>query len=353
MNGKRAFEFLNKIGFERVSGSQEEALAAKMIYDEIESIGGKAEIEEYDVNSQEIKVAKLEVLKPNYKEYQVTGFGNSGSTPEEGLIAGFYYYECDSIVDKENAKGKIVLVNGRLTRPIYKSIIEAGAIGFISFNGDLNDPNVQYWLGWLATDGYISHSENRVTLSLSIKDIDVIEKFRDFVSPNLTIHHSIHHNKFEMVFVSFRNKEIVQFLSELGFNNNKTFEFVPNFKITWDYIRGVFEGDGYIREKEINITGASKEHITLIYEFVKQEGIDCLLKQKTTPKNTIMYDFEIYKKAEISKFVDKIYANADIFMDRKYCKARAASNSCWKTLKFGEPALGIPSQASLEEGVTT
>ena len=142
MNGKRAFEFLNKIGFERVSGSQEELLAAKMIYDEIESIGGKAEIEEFDVNSQEIKVAKLEVLKPNYKEYQVTGFGNSGSTPEEGLIAGFYYYECDSIVDKENAKGKIVLVNGRLTRPIYKSIIEAGAIGFISFNGDLNDPNV-------------------------------------------------------------------------------------------------------------------------------------------------------------------------------------------------------------------
>ena len=218
---------------------------------------------------------------------------------------------------------------------------------------NLNDPNVQYWLGWLATDGYISHSENRITLSLSIKDIDVIEKFRDFVSPNLKIHHSIHHDKYEMVFVSFRNKEIVQFLFNLGFNNNKTFEFIPNFKITWDYVRGVFEGDGYIREKEINITSASKEHITLIYEFVKQEGIECMLKQKITPTNTIMYDFEIYKKAEISKFVDKIYANADIFMDRKYCKARAASNSCWKTLKFGEPALGIPSQASLEEGVTT
>jgi hypothetical protein len=74
---------------------------------------------------------------------------------------------------------------------------------------NLNDPNVQYWLGWLATDGYISHSENRITLSLSIKDIDVIEKFRDFVSPNLKIHHSIHHDKYEMVFVSFRNKEIV------------------------------------------------------------------------------------------------------------------------------------------------
>ena len=128
---------------------------------------------------------------------------------------------------------------------------------------------------------------------------------------------------------------------------------MPNFKITWDYIRGVFEGDGYIREKEINITGASKDHITLIYEFVKNEGINCKLRQKTTPKNTIMYDFEINSKMEISKFVDKIYANADIFMNRKYHKARAASNSCWKTLKFGEPALGIPSQVSDEKGVTT
>ena len=218
---------------------------------------------------------------------------------------------------------------------------------------DITNPNVQYWLGWLATDGYISHLENRITLSLSIKDIDVIEKFRDFISPNLTIHHSIHHKEFEMVFVSFRNKEIVDFLSTLGFNNNKTFEFVPNFEITWDYIRGVFEGDGYIREKEINITGASKNHIELIYNFVKSQGINCKLRQKLTPKNTVMYDFEIHSKIEISKFVDKIYANANIFMDRKYCKARAASNSWWKTLKFGEPALGIPSQASEEEGVTT
>lgn len=156
-----------------------------------------------------------------------------------------------------------------------------------------------------------------------------------------------------MVFVSFRNKEVVNFLSTLGFNKNKTFEFVPNFEITWDYIRGVFEGDGYIREREINITGASKEHLECIYNFVKNQGINCKLRQKITPNNTVMYDFEINSKIEISKFVDNIYADADIFMDRKYRKARTASNSCWKTLKFGESASEIPSQASSEEGVTT
>ena len=71
---------------------------------------------------------------------------------------------------------------------------------------DLSNPDVMYWLGWLATDGYISHKETRVTLDLSIRDIDVIEKFQQFVSPKLTIHHSIHHKKFEMIFISFRRK---------------------------------------------------------------------------------------------------------------------------------------------------
>lgn len=67
-----------------------------------------------------------------------------------------------------------------------------------------------------------------------------------------------------MVSVSFRNKEITDFLGSIGFEDNKTFTFIPKFNITWDYIRGVFEGDGYLRwsnTKEINITSACKEHI--------------------------------------------------------------------------------------------
>ncbi len=139
MNGKRAFEILQKIGFERMSGTKEEEKAAKIICDEIEKIGGKPEIEEFEVNSQTIHKAKLEVLEPEYKEYKVIGYGNAGSTKEEGLVADFYYMTTDSIIDKELAKGKIVLINGRLTMNVYKRIVEAGAVGFISFCGELKD----------------------------------------------------------------------------------------------------------------------------------------------------------------------------------------------------------------------
>lgn len=139
MNGKRAFELLKKIGFERMSGTKEEEKAAQIISEEIEKMGGKAKIEEFEVNSQTIHKAKLEVLEPSYKEYNVIGYGNAGSTDLDGLVGDFYYMSTDSIVDKKLANGKIVLINGRLTMNVYKRIVEAGAIGFISFCGDLKD----------------------------------------------------------------------------------------------------------------------------------------------------------------------------------------------------------------------
>lgn len=66
-----------------------------------------------------------------------------------------------------------------------------------------------------------------------------------------------------------------------------------------------------------------------------------------------MYDFEIYNKEGIIQFIDNIYNDANTFMNRKYYNARTIRNNSWKDPKFGEPASGIPSQASNEEGVTT
>ncbi len=138
MNGKRAFDLLNRIGFERVSATSEELKCANILKAEIESVNGMAELEEFEVDAYNIKAAKFEVLEPEYKEYFVTGYGGSGSTPEEGLEAEFYYVTSDSIVDIENAKGKICLVNPGSIRQ-YKKFIAAGAVGFITFNGDLKD----------------------------------------------------------------------------------------------------------------------------------------------------------------------------------------------------------------------
>lgn len=136
MNAKRAFELLKKIGFTRFGGSEEEKKCAKILADEISSVNGTATMEEFTVNTQEITTQKL--FADNVL-YQAVGYGHSGNTGENGLTAPFYYMENFNDVDKLNAKGKIVLTNKYMGRADYKFLVESGAVGFITFCGDVID----------------------------------------------------------------------------------------------------------------------------------------------------------------------------------------------------------------------
>lgn len=137
MNGERAYNLLNKMAFTRVGGSAEELKCANMLLDEIKDAGGEGVLESFEVNARTISKATL--VSSNGKEYEVSGWSYTGSTPEEGICADFYYMETFGDVDKANAKGKIVLVNGMPFQDSYKAILESGALAFISFNGDVAD----------------------------------------------------------------------------------------------------------------------------------------------------------------------------------------------------------------------
>lgn len=214
---------------------------------------------------------------------------------------------------------------------------------------NLEDQDVQYWLGWLATDGYVGTTiEKRCTLRLQERDIDVIEKFNKFLGGNLTISRCMHHKKYAQVGISFRNEKIVLFLQSLGFNNHKTFEFDPKFPITWHYIRGCFEGDGYLRwgkTCEFSICGGCEKHLLKIKSFLEQCGINVKWYIKNKDKPYPIYYICVGHKKDIIQVLDNIYKDANTFMNRKYNLARSISNNTWKSLKFGEPASGIPSQA--------
>ena len=137
--GKREFELLNKIGFVRYGGSEEELKAANMLLDELNTLGVKGELEPFKVTYYDVKKVKFEVLEPFCQECTVRGYGLSGNTPAEGLTAEFEYVEQAEKVNLLNAKGKIVMVNGNVTTTMYKNIVEAGAVGFVSFSGTAID----------------------------------------------------------------------------------------------------------------------------------------------------------------------------------------------------------------------
>lgn len=138
-DGNREFDLLNKIGFVRTSGSSEEKKAAEILLEEIRNIGVEGELEPFKVDRYEIKKAKLEVLEPSYKEYTVTGYGMSGSTPEEGLECEFKYVEGGDPVNLIDVKDKIVLINNGFKVDAYRDMVKAGVKGFIAFSGTVID----------------------------------------------------------------------------------------------------------------------------------------------------------------------------------------------------------------------
>lgn len=136
--GKREYDLLNKIGFIRVSGSEEEMKAAQILADEITSIGLTPTIDAFLVDDAVISKAKFEVLEPYYQEYEATAYKCCGNA--DGLEGELVYVDDGtSKVDLAKMKGKIVLVNGYLRLDAYRRMVENGAIGFITFQGSLLD----------------------------------------------------------------------------------------------------------------------------------------------------------------------------------------------------------------------
>lgn len=136
---QREFELLKKIGFIRTSGSEEELKAANMLLDEISAIGFKGQLEEFKVPSSKITKAVVKVVEPFEKEYEVTPFNCSVSTPAGGITTDFVYIEDGLDANLVDLKGKVVLLNKRPSIKLYKKLLKAGIAAYITMCGTARD----------------------------------------------------------------------------------------------------------------------------------------------------------------------------------------------------------------------
>lgn len=137
--GKRGMELLQKIGFTRVAGSEEEKKAAEILKAECEAIGVEASIESFEIEDATIEKAAFEILEPFQQEYEVTGYKCAAETWDRGLTADFLYVENGTDVNLKDAAGKIVLVNGYLRVPLFKKLMEAKVAGIVTMEGTIKD----------------------------------------------------------------------------------------------------------------------------------------------------------------------------------------------------------------------
>lgn len=139
IDSQREFELLKKIAFVRTSGSEEELKAANILLEEISSIGCQGHLEDFKSPTSKITKASLKVVEPYEKEYEVTPYNCSISTPVGGTITDFVYIEDGLAVNLVDLKEKFVLINNRPDPKLYKKLIETGIAGYITMSGTAMD----------------------------------------------------------------------------------------------------------------------------------------------------------------------------------------------------------------------
>lgn len=189
-----------------------------------------------------------------------------------------------------------------------------------------NDEYSEYFLGLLLTDGYIfrSKTHNSQSVTLSLKDEELVEKFRDFVCPKNKVI-KVLQKKYGtyMYSASIRNSEIVSWLDSKGNFVNKSYDCDIYIPITPHILRGIFDGDGYWHKANNGNTlnwgvcGKSKKFLIKIQEYLQSNDISSTLRISKRDLGD-MYYLEIYKQIDVAKVANLMYKDASIYLERKY-----------------------------------
>lgn len=183
-----------------------------------------------------------------------------------------------------------------------------------------------YWLGILGSDGCISRNENQIYIELQRKDRELLEKLNLSIENQRPIKDYETSRGYENSKLYFYSKQIKQDLKNYKIIPNKTYD--PNYgfpeildkKYYWDYIRGLFDGDGCIKNGSSitwQIDTGSKDIAENIQMFLKQENIEVNISL-CPKKNVTLYRVYCYGKEKCFMIYKKMYStNSNLFLKRK------------------------------------
>ena len=132
MNAKEIMKIFKDTAYVRMGGSSEELQAALYLRNKCAELGVQAVLEEFDVDIATMEQATLLV---DGKEITCKGYLNCGSGEVE---APFYYLRSTDPYSLSQCKGKIVMIDGYLGYWMYQDLLENGAVGFITYDGNAN-----------------------------------------------------------------------------------------------------------------------------------------------------------------------------------------------------------------------
>ena len=132
MDAKDIMKLFEDTAYIRMGGSPEELRCAEYLRGKVEQLGLTAEIQGFDVPMSAISQA---VFQADGVEIPCKGYLCCGSGEVE---APFYYLRNTDPHSLSQCRGKIVMVDGYLGYWMYQDLLENGAVGFITYDGNAN-----------------------------------------------------------------------------------------------------------------------------------------------------------------------------------------------------------------------
>lgn len=178
MNAKQIMKLFEDTAYIRVGGSPEELRTARYIQARVEEMGMTAELLPFEVPAATIQKA---VCQADGKEIPSKGYLCAGNGEVE---APLYYLRNRDTYSMSQCRGKIVLIDTYLGYWIYQDLLENGAVGFITFDGNVNftDRNVDQ----RELRGYVHNGKRIPGVNINAKDaIDLIN--RDVATVKITL----------------------------------------------------------------------------------------------------------------------------------------------------------------------
>ena len=197
-------------------------------------------------------------------------------------------------------------------------------------------PNMAYWIGILASDGSVNRNENQIYIELQKSDRELLEKL------NLDINNEREVKDYETCKgyanskLYFYSKTIKEDLKSYHIIPNKTYDSEYTFpeklrkEYIFDYIRGLFDGDGCIKLTNTTITWqidvGRKEIAEKIVDLFKEKNI-ILSIAELPKKNVTIYRVYGYTKEKCEKIYNLLYnTSSNLYMNRKKDKFRKLLN---------------------------
>ena len=271
----------------------------------------------------------------NIKDYQeeITKLYQEGKTAKEiSSLLGFKYHQPVYNYFKKMGWRR----TGKTGKRIYKVNED--------FFKCINTEEKAYILGFICADGHVE--KDRLNITVSIKDRDILEKIRYAMHSNHPIKEVQRTNPYkktnrENLILSelmIGSVELVKPLFNMGLTTNKTYtlngdilKYIPKYLIR-DFLRGYFDGDG-------NVFFGRRYSSGYKYNVNICGNEDFLLKsfQVYFPSNNKLYKdlysrqcyvWKISQKDKVRDFMYYLYYNSSIFLQRKYNEFRKIMWAC-------------------------